>query len=66
VGRYPKVFIDEAILLCNEILAGTDDAVKGEHLGHPCLYGKKRDANVRHLDGKTANIAYSRDKIRKN
>jgi hypothetical protein len=61
----PKVIIDEAIGLCDEILAGTDDAVESEHLGHPCFYGKKKDADFKRLDGKIANIAYSRDKIRK-
>jgi glyoxylase-like metal-dependent hydrolase (beta-lactamase superfamily II) len=61
----PKSMIDEAIELCDEILAGTDDAVESEHLGRPCIYGKKRDANGKRLDGKTANIAYHRDKIRK-
>jgi hypothetical protein len=61
----PKLVIDEAIALCDEILAGTDDAVEGEHLGRLCFYGKKRDTNFKRLDGKIANIAYSRDKIRK-
>ncbi|MDR1219320.1 MAG: MBL fold metallo-hydrolase [Treponema sp.] len=61
----PKVVIDEAVALCDEILAGTDDAVESEHLGRPCFYGKKKDANFKRLDGKIANIAYSRDKIRK-
>ncbi|MDR1030235.1 MAG: MBL fold metallo-hydrolase [Treponema sp.] len=60
----PKVIIDEAVALCDEILAGTDDAVESEHLGRPCFYGKKKDANFKRLDGKIANIAYSRDKIR--
>jgi glyoxylase-like metal-dependent hydrolase (beta-lactamase superfamily II) len=62
----PKVIIDEAIELCDEILAGTDDAVEGSHLGRPCFYGKKKDENFKRLDGKIANIAYSKDKIRKN
>jgi hypothetical protein len=60
-----KVIIDEAIELCDEILTGTDDAVESEHLGRPCFYGKKKDANFKRLDGKIANITYSRDKIRK-
>ena len=61
----PKVIIDEAIELCDEIIAGTDDAVESEHLGRSCFYGKKKDANYKRLDGKIANIAYSRDKIRR-
>ncbi|MDR0386620.1 MAG: MBL fold metallo-hydrolase [Treponema sp.] len=59
----PRVIIDEALALCDEILAGTDDAVESEYLGRPCLYGKKKDANFKRLDGKIANIAYSRDKL---
>ncbi|MDR1279090.1 MAG: MBL fold metallo-hydrolase [Treponema sp.] len=61
----PKVVIDEAVALCDEILAGTDDAVESKYLGRPCFYGKKKDANFKRLDGKIANIAYSRDKIRR-
>jgi glyoxylase-like metal-dependent hydrolase (beta-lactamase superfamily II) len=61
----PNVIIDEAIELCDEIVAGTDDAFGSEHLGRPCFYGKKKDANFKRLDGKIANIAYSKDKINK-
>jgi glyoxylase-like metal-dependent hydrolase (beta-lactamase superfamily II) len=59
----PNVIIDEAIELCGEIIAGTDDAVESEHLGRPCFYGKKKDANFKRLDGKIVNIAYDKDKI---
>jgi glyoxylase-like metal-dependent hydrolase (beta-lactamase superfamily II) len=61
----PKLIIDEAIELCDEILAGTDDAQPSEFLGRPCFYGKKKDQSLKRLDGKLANIAYSKDKIRK-
>ncbi|MDR1867184.1 MAG: MBL fold metallo-hydrolase [Treponema sp.] len=61
----PKSIIDEALELCGDIIAGTDDAVESEYLGRPCLYGKKKDADFRRLDGKMANIAYSKDKIHK-
>jgi hypothetical protein len=37
----------------------------GAHMGRPCLDGKQKDANFKRADGKIANIAYSRDKIRK-
>jgi glyoxylase-like metal-dependent hydrolase (beta-lactamase superfamily II) len=59
-GLWPasKVIIDEAIELCGEIIAGTDDAVPSEHLGRPCAYAKKRDNDFKRLDGKIANIAY--------
>jgi glyoxylase-like metal-dependent hydrolase (beta-lactamase superfamily II) len=59
----PKVIIDEAIELCREILAGTDDAVKSEYLGRSCFYGKKKDGNFKRPDGKIANIAYIKNKI---
>ncbi|MDR1177382.1 MAG: hypothetical protein LBK64_01005, partial [Spirochaetaceae bacterium] len=59
------VIIDEAIELCGEILAGTDDAQPSEFLGRPCFYGKKKGENFMRLDGKTANIAYSKEKIRR-
>jgi glyoxylase-like metal-dependent hydrolase (beta-lactamase superfamily II) len=61
----PKIIIDEAIELCDEILSGTDDAVPSEFLGRPCFYGKKKDQFFKRLDGKLANIAYSRDTLRK-
>jgi glyoxylase-like metal-dependent hydrolase (beta-lactamase superfamily II) len=61
----PKIIIDEAIELCDEILAGTDDAQESAFTGRPCYYGKKKDENLKRLDGRLANIAYSKDKIRK-
>ncbi len=67
-GEYPiaATAIDEAIELCDEILAGTDDAFASSFLGFPCLYGKKKlDDPIRRVDGKTANIVYMRDNIRK-
>ncbi|MDR3172701.1 MAG: MBL fold metallo-hydrolase [Treponema sp.] len=65
LSEVPKVIIDEAIELCGEILAGTDDAQPGDFLGRPCFYGKKKDRSFKRADGKLANIAYSKDKIRK-
>lgn len=59
----PNSIIDEAIELCDEIMAGTDDGVEGIYIGRPCLYAKKKDDKFRRLDGGTANIAYSRDNI---
>jgi glyoxylase-like metal-dependent hydrolase (beta-lactamase superfamily II) len=61
----PRIIIDEAIELCGEILAGTDDAVESEHLGRPCFYGKQKDAHFKRLDGKLANIAYAKDNVHK-
>jgi glyoxylase-like metal-dependent hydrolase (beta-lactamase superfamily II) len=65
LSEVPKIIIDEAIELCDEILAGTDEAEPNEFLGRPCFYGKKKDRYFKRLDGKLANIAYSKDKIRK-
>jgi glyoxylase-like metal-dependent hydrolase (beta-lactamase superfamily II) len=61
----PKTIIDEAIELCDEILAGTDDAQESAFLGRSCYYGKNKDENLKRLDGKLANIAYRTDNIRK-
>ena len=59
----PNTIIDEAIQLCNEIMAGTDDQAEGASIGRPCLYAKQKDDRFRRLDGGLANIAYSRDNI---
>jgi glyoxylase-like metal-dependent hydrolase (beta-lactamase superfamily II) len=62
----PGVIIDEALAVCDEILAGTDDAVESSHLGRPCWYAKEKDRDNKRLDGKTANIAYHNNNIYKN
>jgi glyoxylase-like metal-dependent hydrolase (beta-lactamase superfamily II) len=59
----PNTVIDEAVCLCDEILAGTDDAVESEHLGRSCFYARKKDKDYKRLDGKIANIAYRKDRI---
>lgn len=59
-----KHCIDEAIQLCAEILARTDDAQPGVVFGtYPCLYGRKRGANGRRVDGGEANIGYTMESI---
>ncbi len=56
--------IDSAITLCNEIMAGTDDAVEAVGFtGKACWYAKEKDQYYRRLDGGTANIAYSKERI---
>jgi glyoxylase-like metal-dependent hydrolase (beta-lactamase superfamily II) len=65
LSAVPKTIIDEAVELCDEILAGADEAEPAEFLGRPCFYGKKKDRRFKRLDGKLANIAYSKEKIRK-
>lgn len=59
----PNTIIDEAIELCDQIMAGTDDQAEGASIGRPCLYAKKKDDRFRRLDGGLANIAYSKDNI---
>ncbi len=56
--------IDSAIALCDEIMAGTDAAVEAVGFtGKACWYAKEKDQYYRRLDGGTANIAYSKDRI---
>ena len=56
--------IDSAIALCDEIMAGTDDAVEAVGFtGKACWNAKEKDQYYRRLDGGTANIAYSKDRI---
>ena len=56
--------IDSAIALCDEIMAGTEDAVEAVGFtGKACWYAKEKDQYYRRLDGGTANIAYSKDRI---
>lgn len=61
----PNVLIDEALELCDRIMAGTDDKVQGESLGRPCVYAAKMK-DFRREDGKLANIAYAPNHIFKN
>ena len=53
------------IELCDEILAGTDDAVETDYTGRPCIYAKKKGDHFNRLDGGVMNIAYSKDMIHK-
>ncbi len=62
-GPVPNTLIDEALLLCDEIMAGTDDQAQGESVGRPCLYAREKDQFFRRKDGGIANIAYSKDMI---
>ena len=59
----PNTIIDEAIELCDEIMAGTDDAVESAYVERPCLYAKQKDERFRRLDGGIANIDYAKDRI---
>ncbi len=45
-------------------MAGTDDAVEAVGFtGKACWYAKEKDQYYRRLDGGTANIAYSKERI---
>ena len=59
----PFSIVPDAISLCDQIMAGTDDAFPGDFMGRPALYAKKKDKFFRREDGGIANIAYSRDRI---
>ncbi len=59
-----NTIVDEAIELCEEILAGTDDAVPAMGFGdQPCWYAKEKNERFQRLDGKVANIAYAKGRI---
>ncbi len=59
----PKRIVSEAIELCEEIMAGTDQRVPGSFMGWSGLYAREKDEAFRRLDGGIANIAYSTDRI---
>ncbi len=59
----PKRIVSEAIELCGEIMARTDQKVPGSFMGWNGLYAREKDEFFRRLDGGIANIAYSTDRI---
>lgn len=59
----PKCIIEEAIELCDEIMAGTDDQYPMEFLGRSFLYARGFTGDFRRRDGKLANIAYKKETI---
>ena len=62
----PKRIVPEAIELCEEIMAGTDQKAVGDFMGRTALYAREKDEAFRRYDGGIANIAYSTDRIWKN
>lgn len=59
-----KTIIQEAIDLCDEIMAGTDDAIEAVGFGNrPCWYAKAKNERYERLDGGVANIAYAKGRI---
>lgn len=62
-GPVPNTLIDEAIELCDEIMAGTDDQVPAASMGRSCFYAREKEPDFRRKDGGIANIAYAKDRI---
>lgn len=64
-GAFEQIsIIDDAISLCDEIMAGTDDAVDAMGFGNqPCWYAKEKNQFFQRLDGGVANIAYAKTRI---
>lgn len=58
-----KSIIEDALQLCDEIMAGTDDAVEAVSIGRPCWYAKAKNERFQRLDGGVANIAYAKERI---
>ncbi len=59
-----KTIIEDAIRLCDEIMAGTDDAIEAVGVGNrPCWYAKGKNERFERLDGGVANIAYAKNRI---
>ena len=62
-GAVPKCIIDEALELCDEIMAGTDDQYPMAFLGRDFLYARSLTGDFKRRDGKLANIAYKKETI---
>ena len=58
-----KSIIEDALQLCDEIMAGADDAVEAVSIGRPCWYAKAKNERFQRLDGGVANIAYAKERI---
>ena len=53
----------EGIELCDEIMAGTDDAVESVSVGRRCWYAKAKNERYQRLDGGLCNSAYDKENI---
>lgn len=62
-GAVEKRIIGEAVELCDEIMAGTDDAYPMAYIGREFLYARRFTGDFKRLDGKLANIAYKKETI---
>ena len=59
----PAYIVDEAMILCEEILSDDDDRFETEFLGRKFLYARKFDGMFHREDGGIANIAYVMEKV---
>lgn len=59
----PKSILAEAVTLCDEIMAGTDDAFAKSYIGRDFLYARRFSDDFRREDGGLANIAYKKENI---
>lgn len=62
-GAVEKRIIGEAVELCDEIMAGADDAYPMAYIGREFLYARRFTGDFKRLDGKLANIAYKKETI---
>ncbi len=62
-GAVPKCIVGEALELCDEIMAGTDDQFPMAYIGRDFLYARRFTGDFKRRDNKLANIAYTRDNI---
>ena len=62
-GPVPNTMVLEGIELCDEIMAGTDDAVESVSVGRRCWYAKAKNERYQRLDGGLCNIAYDKENI---
>jgi glyoxylase-like metal-dependent hydrolase (beta-lactamase superfamily II) len=58
-----KSCVDDAIACCEKIMAGTDDAVPGNVFAFLVFFSNRCDERFRRLDGRIANIVYTKDNI---
>ena len=62
-GAVEKRIIGEAAELCDEIMAGTDDAYPMAYIGREFLYARRFTGDFKCRDGRLANIAYRKETI---
>ena len=61
----PKTTIDDGIMICDEILAGKDDAIEMQTIGGPGYLAKERGEIFMPKYGGTCDIVYSKEMIHK-